>query len=136
MSKSDAWLRFVLASLATWRITHLLAREDGPGDVLALVRARLGNGITGKLMDCFDCLSAWVAVPMSCLAWKKNRLLGALGLSGAACILQRAVQERVLIQRLAEISKGGSDDGMLRPETSSSPERSTAGGNNKRQPAQ
>jgi len=120
--------------LATWRITHLLAREDGPGDILARVRARLGNGMMGKLMDCFDCLSIWVAVPMSCLAWKKNRLLVALGISGAACILQKAIQEPVLIQKLAEIPKGGSNDGMLRPETSSSPEHSATGGDNKRHP--
>ena len=26
---------FVVGSLATWRVTHLLAREDGPGDVVS-----------------------------------------------------------------------------------------------------
>ena len=34
------WSQFVLAVLATWRVTHLLASEDGPGDVV--VRFRCG----------------------------------------------------------------------------------------------
>ena len=32
--------RFVLVSLAVWRVTHLLAEEDGPGDVVVRLRAR------------------------------------------------------------------------------------------------
>src|SRR5262245_666034 len=43
--------RFVLAVLATWRLTHLLAREDGPAESLARLRAHLGSSLAGKLMD-------------------------------------------------------------------------------------
>ena len=32
------WARLVLAVLATWRLTHLLAREDGPADLLVRLR--------------------------------------------------------------------------------------------------
>ena len=42
MSEFDPWLRFLLAVLATWRLTHLIAREDGPGRCLARLRGRLG----------------------------------------------------------------------------------------------
>ena len=59
----DRWFRLVLVVLATWRVTHLLAFEDGPGDVVATLRQRLGNGFFGKLMDCFYCMSLWVAAP-------------------------------------------------------------------------
>ena len=38
------WARLVLAVLATWRLTHLLAREDGPADLVVRLRARLGTG--------------------------------------------------------------------------------------------
>jgi len=31
-------LRFGVAALATWRVTHLLAREDGPAAAIARVR--------------------------------------------------------------------------------------------------
>ena len=32
--------RLAVAALATWRLTHLLASEDGPGAVVARLRAR------------------------------------------------------------------------------------------------
>jgi hypothetical protein len=51
----------VFGALATWRVTHLLAKEDGPANLVIRLRARLGDGFAGKLMDCFNCLSIWVA---------------------------------------------------------------------------
>jgi hypothetical protein len=43
------WIKFGAAALATWRVTHLLANEDGPADLIALVRDRLGNSEFGAL---------------------------------------------------------------------------------------
>jgi hypothetical protein len=87
----NIWLRVVLATLATWRVTHLLAAEDGPFDVIARIRAWFVHGFLGKLMDCFYCLSLWVAVPTA-LAVTRSRYewpLVWLALSGAACLLER-----------------------------------------------
>jgi hypothetical protein len=87
----ERWFSFVLVVLATWRLTRLLAFEDGPGDVIANLRQRLGDGFLGKLMDCFYCLSLWIAVPMSWLLinkWSEWPLFW-LALSGAACLLER-----------------------------------------------
>lgn len=88
----DAWMRLLLAVLATWRVTHLLAREDGPAEVIARVRARLGRSLAGRLMDCFYCLSVWVAAPFALLVGEGplEWLVGWLALSGAACLLERA----------------------------------------------
>ena len=88
--------RFVLASLATWRVTHLLAEEDGPGDAVARLRERLGDRPVGRLMDCLYCLSVWVAAPMSFAVARRGRdaPLAWLALSGAACLLERATQRR------------------------------------------
>jgi len=33
--------RFCLAALVVWRMTHLLAEEDGPRDAIAKLRARI-----------------------------------------------------------------------------------------------
>jgi hypothetical protein len=55
------WMSFAVAVLATWRVTHLLANEDGPADVIFRLRRRLGEGFIGSLMDCFNCMSIWVA---------------------------------------------------------------------------
>jgi Protein of unknown function (DUF1360) len=87
--------RFVLASLATWRVTHLLAEEDGPADIVVQLRARLGTSRLGELMDCFYCLSAWVAAPLSLAIVRRPREapLTWLALSGAACLLERATRE-------------------------------------------
>jgi hypothetical protein len=88
---TDRWFRLVLVVLATWRLTHLLAMEDGPGDLVANLRQWLGDGFFGKLMDCFYCLSLWIAAPLAFLLTKKwaEWPLVWLALSGAACLLER-----------------------------------------------
>ena len=58
-------LRFVCAMLATWRLTHLLSAEDGPGDIVVHLRARLGDTMAGRAMDCVYCLSIWIAAPLA-----------------------------------------------------------------------
>lgn len=100
MSEAGFWGRLVLAVLATWRITHLLANEDGPADLFARFRARLGSGLLGRLMDCFHCLSFWVAAPMAFLIARRpsDLLVAWLALSGAACLLQRIGQAPVVVQ--------------------------------------
>jgi hypothetical protein len=41
----------VLATLAVWRVAHLLQAENGPWDVVVRLRRAVGNGFVGKLMD-------------------------------------------------------------------------------------
>lgn len=85
-------LRFGVAALATWRLTHLLANEDGPADIIARMREHLGTSEFGELMDCFHCTSIWVAIPFAFYAAKKpvDRFAAWLALSAAACLLQDA----------------------------------------------
>jgi hypothetical protein len=84
------WPRLALAVLAAWRITHLLAAEDGPFGLVLKLRERLGNGWWGQLMDCPYCVSLWVALPLAALL--ATDLLGwglsVLALSGAVCIIE------------------------------------------------
>ncbi len=130
MKGAEFWPRFVLSILATWRITHLLAKEDGPADLVVRFRARLGSGLVGKLMDCFECLSLWVAMPVAFFVSRGavDLLLTWLALSGVACLLERAVQEPVIIQPMPDAAQGDSDHGMLRSETSDAQERPASGG--------
>ena len=84
------WL--VLGALAVWRITHLLANEDGPWDLILRLRKLVGSGFWGQLMDCFYCLSLWVALPFAFVIaadWREGLLLWP-ALSGAAILLERA----------------------------------------------
>jgi hypothetical protein len=97
----EFWARLVVASLATWRITHLLAHEDGPGDIFVKVRIRLGDGFWGSLMDCFYCLSLWVAILFAPVVTRRlpDAVLIWLALSGAACLLERATAASVHVDR-------------------------------------
>ena len=84
------WL--TLGILGVWRVTHLLHAEDGPWNWLVKFRQFLGDGFLGQLLDCFYCLSLWIAIPF---AWAigqswRERLLLWLALSGAAALLERA----------------------------------------------
>ena len=95
MNDSQLAIHFVLAILATWRVTHLLANEDGPADLMVKLRAALGDSFVGKLMDCFKCLSLWIAAPAALFVTRAPLMnfFVWLAISGAACLLQAAVQE-------------------------------------------
>jgi hypothetical protein len=82
---------FMIALLGVWRLTHLLAAEDGPGDAVVRLRAAVGNGFWGKLLDCFYCLSLWVAAPFAVAigaSWPERLLLWP-ALSGGAILVDR-----------------------------------------------
>jgi len=88
------WL--ALGALAVWRITHLLANEDGPWDLILRLRKAVGSGFWGKLMDCFYCVSVWVALPFAYVladGWREGLLLWP-ALSGAAILLERATAQK------------------------------------------
>lgn len=85
---------FAFAALATWRVSHLIAEEDGPWNVVARTRARAGTGELGELMDCFYCLSLWVAAPFALTIARGRELPTAwLALSGAACLLEKGAPD-------------------------------------------
>ncbi len=83
-----------LGILGVWRITHLLQAEDGPWDLVVRVRHTLGNRFWGRLLDCFYCLSLWIAAPFAWLLSPDLRhcFLLWLALSGGAILLERATQ--------------------------------------------
>jgi hypothetical protein len=106
MGDSGWWLRFAVSILAVWRVTHLLAREDGPWDVIYRLRRRMGDSTLGRLMDCFYCLSLWVALPFAFFvggAWL-DRAVVWLALSGATCLLERVTERPMAPVSLQEDS--------------------------------
>ena len=94
MSKPEA--TFVVAVLATWRISHLIAKEDGPYDLVLRLRARAGTSVLGRLMDCPYCVSVWAALPLAGWLARRGRLPAAdvvpvwLAISAGACLLEQA----------------------------------------------
>jgi hypothetical protein len=111
-------LKFVLAVLATWRLTHLLASEDGPVDLIFRLRALLGQSLAGRLMDCFNCLSLWIGAPAA-LFVSHNLLewfFTWLAISGAACLLERTGKQSEGIAGTAPAAEGEFNH-VLRSET-------------------
>lgn len=86
----------MVAVLATWRISRLVAKEDGPFDVVLRVRARAGTSVLGRLMDCPYCLSVWAALPLAGWLTRRDGLPAAdvvpvwLAISAGACLLEQA----------------------------------------------
>lgn len=81
----------IIGALCVWRITHLLNAEDGPWNLLVKIRKMMGQRFLGQVLDCFYCLSVWIALPFAWIigeGWKERLLLWP-ALSGAAILLER-----------------------------------------------
>ena len=66
----------LLAILATWRLSNLIANEDGPFDVFARLRLRagvyydvdsnpIGKNVFARGLLCIWCVSVWIAFVVS-----------------------------------------------------------------------
>jgi hypothetical protein len=112
------WL--TLGTLAVWRITYFLQAEDGPWDVVIRVRRLVGEGFWGRLLDCFYCLSVWIAAPIAYLvgqSWPERALLWP-SLSAAAILLERVTSAAPKVPPAPFVEDPGEeqDNGMLRRE--------------------
>lgn len=99
---------FLLGALATWRVSAMLVREDGPFDVFARLRQVTRGTMPGRALECFYCTSLWVSAPaaswLTGVTWRW--LVVWLALSGAACLLDRfsAIREPAAVD-LAEAER-------------------------------
>lgn len=89
---------FIVASLAIWRLSYGIAREKGPLDVWARLRARLASSQkrSGGLFDmisCVRCLSFWIGLVGALFV--SNSILGFFGyafaFSGVASLIDLIV---------------------------------------------
>lgn len=110
--------RFTLAVLATWRVTHLLTSEDGPADLIVRFRSLFGQSWAGKLLDCFYCLSVWIAAPAALFVSRNpvEWLFVCLALSGGACLLERITSDTAVIEPMPTTAEGDMYN-VLRAET-------------------
>ena len=116
---------FLLSVLCVWRVTHLLHAEDGPWDLLFRFRRAAGNGFAGKLLDCFYCLSLWVAAPLALLVaeTRMERLLWWPALSAGAILLERFTSPRRGDAPAVYFEDEEKPDALLRTDESTTEER-------------
>lgn len=108
----------MVGTLSVWRVTHLFAAEDGPWQLLARARRRAGEGFFAELLDCFYCISFWIAAPVAWLIgedWKERALLW-FALSGGAMLLERVTVRSNAALPAAYHEDPENGDGMLRKE--------------------
>jgi hypothetical protein len=110
------WL--VLGMLGVWRLAHLFSREDGPWDLLVRLRKIAGAGFWGKLLDCFYCLSLWLAIPFALWIGEtpKEKFLLWLAFSAGASLLEKATSKNTEIPPAIYYETGEGEDGLLRKE--------------------
>src|SRR5262249_45512429 len=87
---NSPWYGLVLATLAVWRVAHLIHVEHGPWGLIAKIRAAAGRRGIGEVFQCFFCLSLWAAAPVACLlarSWPE-RIITWLGLSAGAILIE------------------------------------------------
>jgi hypothetical protein len=116
METSTPWFLYTIALIATWRLSHLLASEDGPGDVVFHLRRYLATSFFGRLMDCFGCVSLWVAAPLAFFVTLRpvEFLVVWLALSGGAMLLEGQRPEAAIVHEGIEPTEGDQSDGLLR----------------------
>ena len=106
------WL--IIGTLAAWRVTHLLSAEDGSWEIVVRIRKTMGGGFAGRLLDCFNCLSLWVAIPFAFFVGEsaRERFYLWLAFSGGAILLERITSSEAA--PLPYIEERGDSDVMLR----------------------
>jgi len=83
---------FAMATLAAYRISYLIAREEGPFGVLAWLRGKIDpdqKTWVGRGVNCTLCISFWLALPAALIAG--GGWLEWLGVAGAILFLHGMV---------------------------------------------
>jgi hypothetical protein len=116
MTNGNGFYSFLLGTLSVWRITHLLHAEDGPWEAAVWLRRLAGDGFWGQLLDCFYCLSVWIAAPFAVLLGRKpvERLLLWTALSAGAILTNSVLGGEYGEQPALYFEDSEDGDGMLR----------------------
>lgn len=86
-------LWIVLATLATYRLSRMIALEDGPVDVFSNMREKVGQATwVGRGVHCVLCISfwlSWLVVLLLPLASLPEYVLAALGIAGGVVVIHK-----------------------------------------------
>jgi hypothetical protein len=109
----------MIPTLSVWRVTHLLNAENGPWDLVVRLRRVAGGSFFGQLLDCFYCLSLWVALPAALLVGHgaKDIVLLWLALSAGAILLERLTMRPAAVPPATYWEEKGDPDVLRKEET-------------------
>ena len=115
MGEPAFWARLALGVLATWRVAHLLANEDGPAAIVARLRVWLATSPVGHWLDCFGCVSIWVALPFAFYVTgvTKDTIVSWLAMAGGAFRLERLGPAPLVVEQLSGSEQMETGHGVL-----------------------
>ena len=91
-------MALILSILAVYRLSYLIAKEDGPFDLFYAMREKIGQGSWfGRGLHCVLCVSFWLSFPPAFwLFWGRplNVLAGWFGIAGAVMVLYKVFDEQ------------------------------------------
>ena len=86
------YFTFLVAALATYRISFMIGQEDGPFDLFSRLRGKVGQREWyGRGMHCTLCISFWLSLLAACFispSWIMVIPYG-LGIAGAVLVAHR-----------------------------------------------
>ena len=106
------YFRFLIAALATWRVSFLLAREEGPRKIFASLREKSKASFSGKLLECVKCTGMWVSIPLAFFvngSWLELLVIW-LALAGVTAVIDEFTRPPFEWQETKE-------DGLLPPKS-------------------
>lgn len=82
--------------LAVWRVAYALHAESGPWDALSKTRRWVARVTSVRVLDCFYCLSTWVALGATFVtdAGWLERAFWWMAVAGGAALFQRVTEDR------------------------------------------
>lgn len=83
---------WILALLTTYRVSHMIAGEEGPFGIFHWVRSHVDSEQktwVGRGLNCIMCVSFWIALPVSWLVIGYLSWLHWLGLAGGVLVLRQ-----------------------------------------------
>lgn len=91
------WFLFLIAALATYRLSRLLADEEGPWSVFSRLRDLTPDQSSWRRgVECIMCVSVWVAFPVAVWiapTWQQVPLLW-LALSAVTVLIRKWENKR------------------------------------------
>lgn len=95
----NEWFIVILSILAVYRISYLIAREDGPFDMFVAMRHKIGqHNWIGRGLHCILCIDFWLSLPPAIVlfgyAGIPMIIIGWLGMAGGGLIIYKIFDER------------------------------------------
>lgn len=88
-------VRFTLSALAVYRLSLLVARENGPWELFRRLRSVASGTMIGRVISCSNCLGMWLSLPFAWFVGSSvvERLVAWWALAGAAVLMDRATRD-------------------------------------------